>query len=76
MNISPENISQTETKFCVDINFAKGEPKFVYFKDCEPVLAKLVKNLLSLKSQYKKQGLKSLEKAVKLCVNTIYGLTN
>lgn len=31
---------------------------------------------MTLKSDYKKSGQKSLEKAVKLCVNTIYGITN
>ena len=76
MNISPENISKTPTKYCVDINFSKGEQKLVFFKDCEPVLAKRVRSLLELKAMYKKQGKASLEKAVKLCVNTIYGLTN
>ena len=43
MNISPENISSVPTEYCVDINFTKGEPILVYFKNTVPVLSKIVK---------------------------------
>lgn len=57
--------------------FGKSEePQIIYFNEKQPLLSKIVAKFMKLKAHYKSIKDSSKEKAYKICVNTIYGVTN
>jgi hypothetical protein len=54
LRISPENVSDEPTELAIDINYLKGEPIMVYFKNRDTILSALIRDLLEKKTNFKK----------------------